>query len=310
MKTFRSAAQHNQDTTLSTSQFLRRVLLMGILVGSIAWLQQATWAQEGPTPAPLEQGSIQAGPQRLSLWELLKSGGPLMFPIYAMSVLVVTLVIDRLLALRANKVMPRELLSGISELSSAPGGFDPRAAYHLAQQYPSAAASVLRAMLLKVGRPHLELEQAVTDASEREAARLYAHVRWLNLSAAVAPLMGLLGTVWGMIRAFYDTTQLQPGENRADFLAEGIYIALVTTLGGLAVAIPAAICAHYFEGRIEAIIHRIDEMLFHLMPQVERFEGRLRMIPRDASAEQLSAEAAADQGAAPASSSPVRAETS
>ena len=60
--------------------------------------------------------------------------------------------------------------------------------------------------------------------------------------------MGLLGTVWGMIRAFHDTAQLAPGQNKADYLAEGIYVALVTTLAGLAVAIPAAIFSHYFEG--------------------------------------------------------------
>ena len=65
------------------------------------------------------------------------------------------------------------------------------------------------------------------------------------------------------------------------FLAEGIYVALVTTLGGLAVAIPAAIFSHYFEGRIQSLFYQIDELLFNLMPQIERFEGRLRMNKRD-----------------------------
>jgi biopolymer transport protein ExbB len=134
-------------------------------------------------------------------------------------------------------------------------------------------------MLLKIGRPHSEVEHAVAEASEREAERLFANVRWLNLFAAVAPLTGLLGTVWGMIRAFYDTTQLPPDQNKAEFLAEGIYIALVTTLGGLVVAIPAAVLAHYFEGRVIKLFHEIDELLFNLMPQIERFEGRMRMTP-------------------------------
>jgi biopolymer transport protein ExbB len=106
---------------------------------------------------------------------------------------------------------------------------------------------------------------------------LYANVRWLSLAAAVAPLLGLLGTVWGMIVAFHQTTQLETGQNKADFLAEGIYVALVTTLGGLAVAIPAAILAHYFEGRIQALFHQTDELLFNLLPQIERYEGRLRV---------------------------------
>jgi biopolymer transport protein ExbB len=137
-------------------------------------------------------------------------------------------------------------------------------------------------MLLKVGRPHAEVERAVAEVSQREADRMYANVRWLNLVAAVAPLLGLLGTVWGMIRAFFDTTQLQVGQNKADFLASGIYVALVTTLGGLAVAIPAAIFAHFFEGRIQRIFHQIEELLFNLLPHVERFEGRLRVNPAGA----------------------------
>jgi biopolymer transport protein ExbB len=84
-----------------------------------------------------------------------------------------------------------------------------------------------------------------------------------------------------MIQAFFQTTQLTAGQNKSIYLAEGIYVALVTTLGGLAVAIPAAIFSHYFEGRIQTLFYQIDELLFNLMPQIERFEGRLRMSKRD-----------------------------
>jgi biopolymer transport protein ExbB len=79
-----------------------------------------------------------------------------------------------------------------------------------------------------------------------------------------------------MIDAFHRTTQLAPGQNKAEELATGIYIALVTTFGGLMVAIPAAICAHFFEGRIQKLFHQIDELLFNLLPQIERFEGQVR----------------------------------
>ena len=76
--------------------------------------------------------------------------------------------------------------------------------------------------------------------------------------------------------AFYDTTQLQSGQNKSEVLAHGIYTALVTTLCGLIIAIVAAIIAHYFEGRIQLLFHQIDELLFNLLPQVERYEGRVR----------------------------------
>ena len=92
-------------------------------------------------------------------------------------------------------------------------------------------------------------------------------------------MLGLLGTVWGLIRAFHDTTQLTAGQNRADFLAVGIYEALVTTLAGLIVAIPAAVASHYFEGRITNVFGSIEELASELMMRLERFEGKTRFEP-------------------------------
>ncbi len=216
---------------------------------------------------------------RLNLLDLLIKGGWLMVPIGMCSVIALMVALERGLALRRRRVMPRGLMEGLADLGAVPGVMDPRAAYRLCQQYPSSSAVVIRAMLLKIGRPQPEVEHAVAEASEREAERLYSNVRWLTLIAAVAPLLGLLGTVWGMIHAFFDTTQLVAGQNKAEYLAHGIYVALVTTLGGLSVAIPATIFAHYFEGRIQRLFHEIDELLFNLLPQIERFEGRLRVTP-------------------------------
>jgi biopolymer transport protein ExbB len=230
-------------------------------------------------PSPDEAAPAPTARQQLdgiNVFSLILKGGWFMLPIFLMSFLVVTFTIERFIALRAEKIIPDELITRLGQLGGQHGGFDPRQAYRLCQQFPSTASNVIRAMLLKVGRPHSEVEHAVAEASEREAERIYANVRWLNLAAAVTPLLGLMGTVWGMIRAFHDTTQLAPGQNKADYLAEGIYVALVTTLGGLTVAIPAAILAHYFEGRITTMFHRIDELLFNLLPQVERYEGRVR----------------------------------
>ncbi len=217
--------------------------------------------------------------ESLSLLWLVGRGGWMMLPIYLASIVMITVIIERSLSLRQSKVMPPQLVNGLVTSGSESAGLDPRRAYRMCQRHPSPTATVIRTMLLKVGRPHAEVERAVTEVSQRETDRMYANVRWLNLVAAVAPLLGLLGTVWGMIRAFFDTTQLQVGQNKADFLASGIYVALVTTLGGLAVAIPAAIFAHFFEGRIKNIFHKIEELLFNLLPHVERFEGRLRMNP-------------------------------
>jgi len=229
---------------------------------------------EEAAPADVEAPEVL---EEINILELLVKGGNLMWPIAAMSLLVVTFGVERLLGLRRRKILPPELIAGLGKLAGQKGGLDPRQAYKLCQQFPSSGAAVIKTMLLKVGRPHSELEHAVTEANEREAARLYTNVRWLNLAAGVTPLMGLLGTVWGMIDAFFKTANLPVGANKAEHLADGIYVALVTTFAGLAVAIPAAVLAHFYEGRIQKLLRELDETLLGLMPQLERFEGRLRV---------------------------------
>ena len=213
----------------------------------------------------------------INLFKMLIRGGWPMVPIIAMLIVVITFGIERQLGLRRSKVIPEELNREFGRLSHSTSGFDPRKAYRICQQHPSAASTVIRTMLLKIGRPHSEVEHAVSEANDREAGRLYSNVRWLTLAAAVSPLMGLFGTVWGMINAFYAMAKLPEGASKATVLADGIVLALVTTLAGLFVAIPAAIAAHYFEGRIQNLFHEIDEMLFTLLPQVERFEGKMRI---------------------------------
>lgn len=227
-----------------------------------------------------EDTSSKKKPEKLGGLRLIKlfidAGLFFMVPFLIATIAIIALIIERFISLRSEKILPSGLITGLGQLGNTKTGFDPRRAYRLCQQFPSATSSVIRAMLLKVGRPHSEVEHAVIETSEREADRLYKNVRWLTLAAAVAPLWGLLGTVWGILVAFHETSQLEKGQNMATSLAEGIYTALVTTLCGLLIAIPAAIFAHYFEGRITALFHQVDELLFNLLPQIERYEGRLR----------------------------------
>jgi biopolymer transport protein ExbB len=210
------------------------------------------------------------------LLRLFFDGGFFMYPITALSVLSVVMAIERGIGLRRSKVMPNALVSTRGQLATSPGGFDPRKAFRICQQYPSAASTVLRTMLLKIGRPMSEIEHSVAEASSREATRLYANVRWINLAASVAPLLGLLGTVQGMIIAFHRMTDLAPDANKAVVLSAGIYVALVTTFAGLVVAIPSVIISHWYEGKIQTMFHEVDELVFNLLPQVERYENRVR----------------------------------
>ncbi len=232
---------------------------------------------------------------------LLTRGGWFMLPLLLLSILVVAIGVERFLALRRERIFPPELVDQISMLSAQKGGLDPRRVYQLCQTNPSSATYVLRTMLMKVGRPQAEMENAVSEAAQREATRLSRMTSWLTLAAAIAPLIGLLGTVWGITQAFYDTTQLVVGQNRAEALAQGIYTALVTTMTGLLIAIPAAVLSHYYENRIVQLINEIEEMAYHLLPQLEKYEGQVRFTvsglqPREGASEPT-----------PASSYPVQA---
>jgi biopolymer transport protein ExbB len=242
-----------------------------------AWGPEDDWREAGMLNGDEGDEAGASQPSRevpsLNLLELFWQSRWWMLPILIMSFIVIAVSVERALSLRRARVVPRRLERELLSLADRPQGIDPREALRICQRYPSAAASVVRAMLLKIGRTSAELEQTVREASDREAQRLYSSVRWLNLASGVTPLMGLMGTVWGMIRAFHDTTQMAPGLNKAEYLAEGIYLALVTTLGGLAVAIPATILAHFFEGRVVSLFHHVDELVLQLMPTFERSEA-------------------------------------
>lgn len=237
---------------------------------AIAELQQ-------PAPADVATDDPQAAqPTGIDLLTLIGSGGKFMIPIAVMSLLVVTLSVERFISLRRKQIIPKRLVRELRSLADPIERFDPAAADRMCLQYPSIASRVIEAMLERTGQPLGEIERVATDTAQREADDCSGAIRWLNLAAAATPLMGLLGTVWGMIIAFHESTTLSAGRSRSEQLSEGIYTALVTTLAGLIVAIPAAIMAQYLENRLTRLFHRIEELAFDIAPGLARFQGRSR----------------------------------
>ena len=173
-------------------------------------------------PAVTQPPTTSAAPQNdnkqsINVLELIWAARWLMIPIIIMSVIVVAVGIERTLALRRHQVAPPELVAEIDDISAA-AAFDPRNLLRACTNYPSTLATVTHEILRKVGRPQTEVESAATHVMQRESERLYRNVRTLNLAAAVTPLMGLLGTVWGMIAAFFATANLPVGANKAESL--------------------------------------------------------------------------------------------
>ena len=266
--------------------FLAMLALMVIATGVTAQEDSAP-----SDPAAINAAEIQAvmnaenetpptdivEPTGIDLLSLISRGGGFMIPIGLMSLLVVALATERLLSLRRNKVIPRRLVRELDQLASPVDKLNPKLAYLACQEHPSATAQVIGSMLLRTGQPLGDIERTANEAAQRQADRYAAPIRWLNLAAAATPLMGLLGTVWGMIVAFHESTTLTADRSRSEQLSEGIYTALVTTLAGLAVAIPAAIFAQYLENRVAKLFHEIEQLAFDLAPGLARFANRSRL---------------------------------
>lgn len=272
-----------------------RMLLAFVLVATTlaGWPAHAQGPGDGDEPLLVDVGEIQsvmqdapdesaAGadePSGIDLLTLITSGGAFMIPIGLMSVLVVALAVERFLALRRRKIIPSSLADHLTELAHPVDQFSPTGAFRLCEETPSPTSRVIQAMLLRTGRPLSEIEAAASDAIEREVDRFSSPIRWLSLAAAATPLMGLLGTVWGMIVAFHESTSLTADRSRSEQLSEGIYTALVTTLAGLVVAIPAAMLALYLENRLIKMFHRVEELAFRIAPGLNRFTGNHRLDP-------------------------------
>ncbi|MCP4175866.1 MAG: MotA/TolQ/ExbB proton channel family protein [Fuerstiella sp.] len=228
-------------------------------------------AQDGP-----DVGGTAAPPMP-SLWDLAIQGGWFMIPIGVASIVTMAFTMERLVGLRRGRNLPRNLIHKLRELMSD-SGMDPRRLWEACEEHRSPLANVVKAAVLKTGRPHAELEKSVEDAVGRETAAMTRNMRPINVVASIAPLLGLLGTVQGMIMAFMVTsTTSSTGTAKAQELAHGIYTALVTTFAGLSVAVFSVVLANFLEGRIERLLRQMEEIFLDLLPQLERYEGRIRI---------------------------------
>ncbi|MEN0111607.1 MAG: MotA/TolQ/ExbB proton channel family protein [Planctomycetota bacterium] len=195
-------------------------------------------------------------PQPPTLLESLLSVGPLLVPIAIASVVMVLCVTERLVALRRRRVAPKRfvhcVLTQIEE-----GAVDRTSATKLCDENSSHIARVFAAGLRRWGRPAVEVEQAVLDEGERTAAELRKRLRVISGVGNICPLLGLLGTVWGMREAF-DAIAAESAMGKPELLAGGIGSALMSTAAGLAVAIPAMIAYLHLVGRVDALVGLVD----------------------------------------------------
>jgi len=244
----------------------RRWLLLGLLwIGCLAALctaLDAVQAADEPAVTVTPEGNAKAElvepiPTK-SVWTIIEGGGPLMIPIAVCSLILVAFVLERTISLRRGRVIPGPFTKRfLKQLGD--GDLDRETALTLCEENGSPVAEVLAGAVRKWGRPAVEVEQAIIDAGERSTNGLRKYLRVINGVATVSPLLGLLGTVVGMIDAFNNIATAD-ALGRPEMLAGGISQALLTTAFGLSVAIPALIFYLFFVSRVDQLIIEIDSI--------------------------------------------------
>ncbi len=216
-------------------------------------------AQLTPDAAePETEDSEQAGFEMPAIVQKITQGGWLMIPLGICSLIVLTLSFERMIALRRSRVIPRPFVRRFTECVED-GQLSYDEATEICEEFDCPVAEVFQAAVRRWGRPMFEVEQAVMDAGDRVADGLKRFLRVFHAISNVAPLLGLLGTVLGMIEAF-EVISSQDSMGRPEMLASGISVALITTAGGLAVAIPAYLAYMYFSSKSDRYLGEIDKL--------------------------------------------------
>ena len=199
------------------------------------------------------------------MFEIVVAGGIVMVPIILCSILAVAITLERLWTLREQRVVPAELTDKVWQWVENRTLSDKQV---MALQQHSPLGSVLAAGLATRHRERSVMIQAIEDAGRHVAHDLERFLNTLGTIAAVSPLLGLLGTVTGMIRTFKAITVAGVGTPAA--MAGGIAEALITTAAGLLVAIPALFAYRYLRGRVDALVIQMEKESIKLVQAIDR----------------------------------------
>lgn len=186
--------------------------------------------------------------------EIIQAGGWLMLPILACSVLAMAIIGERLWTLRRKRILPDSLVGRAWQLVQE-RGLEQRHIEALRESSP--LGRILAAGAAARGHGREVMAEAIEDAGRHEAHRLERYLNTLGTIAAISPLLGLLGTVVGMIRVFGAISAEGMGDMPA--LAGGIAEALITTASGLVVAIPTLMAYRYFRGLVDALVVEMEQ---------------------------------------------------
>ena len=210
---------------------------------------------------PVSAGTTAAPVAELNMWDLSLKGGVIMIPLLILSILAIYIFIDRAVVIRKAAREDRTFMDRIKDYIHE-GDVD--AALNLCKKTDTPYARLIEKGITRLGRPMNDVLVAIENVGNLEVAKLEKGFPWLATAAAGAPMLGFLGTVTGMVRAFYN---MASAGTSADIttLSGGIYEALVTTVAGLVVGIIALFAYNYLVARVDGVVNQLEAKTMEFM---------------------------------------------
>lgn len=214
-------------------------------------------------PAAATQAAAAAQPavQELSLWDLCLQGGWLMLPLAILSLICIYVFVERAIVVQKASRLDDSFMKRIRDYIHE-GEIE--SAYNLCRKTDSPYSRLIAKGISRIGRPVNDIMAAIENNGNIEVANLSKGLPWLATTAAGAPMLGFLGTVIGMVQAFYSIASQGNTANISTF-SDGIYTALVTTVAGLIVGVVALFAYNYLIARINSVMTRMEASTMEFM---------------------------------------------
>ncbi len=191
----------------------------------------------------------------ISFWDLFLSGGWLMWVLVALAAVMIFIFVERFIAIRRATRIDKNFMNRIRDFILE-GNI--AAATDLCRRTDSPIARMVEKGIERIGRPMGDIQTAIENVANVEVAKMESGLPWLASISGGAPMIGFLGTVVGMVQVFIDMSANQSGGIELAQLSAGMYVAMVTTVGGLIVGIPAYFAHNYLVARVEKMIFRME----------------------------------------------------
>ena len=191
----------------------------------------------------------------ISFWDLFMGGGWLMWVLVALAAVMIFIFVERFLSIRKASQIDKHFMNRIRDYILE-GNIT--SAVDLCRRTDSPIARMIEKGIERIGRPMSDIQTAIENVANVEVAKLESGLPWLASISGGAPMIGFLGTVVGMVQVFIDMSANQSGGIELAQLSAGMYVAMVTTVGGLIVGIPAYFAHNYLVARVEKMVFRME----------------------------------------------------